>query len=53
MAEATSRSLILRFTEPNNRLQGDAFQRPLVPRSRFQARLKRGVDMTSGVKRFF
>jgi WD domain, G-beta repeat len=28
---------------PNNRLQGDAFQRPLVPRSRFQARLNRGV----------
>ena len=30
-------------TVPNKRLQGDAFQRQLVPRSRFQARLRRSV----------
>jgi hypothetical protein len=30
-------------TAPNKRLQGDALQRPLVPRFRFQARLKRSV----------
>jgi hypothetical protein len=30
--------------------EADVFQRPLVPRSRFQPRLKRGVAMTSNVK---
>jgi hypothetical protein len=30
---------------PNNRLLGNAFQRPLVPHSRFQTRLKRRVDV--------
>jgi len=34
--------------QANKRLQGDAFQRPLVPRSRFQARLKRSVRQDDG-----
>jgi hypothetical protein len=33
-----------------NGFAGDGEQRPLVPRSGYWARLKRGVDMTSDVK---
>ena len=36
--------------QPNKALQADALQRLLLRRSRFRARLRRSVDMTSDVK---
>jgi hypothetical protein len=40
------------FDSLNQRLQGDAFQRPLVPRSRFQGRLKRRVGLRPQVSHY-